>query len=721
MGRTSKRKKSAKQNCKRARTALDANESHYRRESGSGVLGFSSEYYRAFQPDDSSSAQGSISTIELQSPLGQGSLNLEIPTDDSLSLNLVDDDEFEDEELSSLDLIDFVDLSEMIESSEEEDSSNLTEDSDACQFSNISFRGQRWRKAQFRSQIDKTLKDLLELGEKQLDSALAIKLLLDHILDDFEEELAQRIAQRFENSTRAEYAEKICRKFRTTPLRTQKRVEIASKIFDVFGNLIYFGSQKEARAALRCCTSTYQKARRHAIVFGPGCIRPKYHRKRMKPMLSIMQELEMFAEDKMALRLSSFQSTSDGTPVNYLTDTVSALWRAYKSDHPSGVGRTLFFRYFANSRFQRMDLLGGLCSVCNGTAYLLRESTIKLSRRFCPAAEKELTLKIDQWIRHVRLSLMPVNQHVASESHCFAHAMGHGCEEHHDLECSQCMSIFKLFEDLRPLIVVQNQNDLHHVLYEDLPRLAKSFMGHRFRTAHTKQIHAQALQSISETHCVIILDFKQKLFRESGREAQQDWFGKNAFASLHGAAILTQQQATHRIALISQDTPSGRYRKPNSKKRTSQRVSTEVQVEFIDIYSQDTTQDSIWVMNAVELVSLHLSINMPHLISVEIWCDNATCYHNSEFSRFAPLIFQQNGLLLRSMRFFEAGEGKSLLDRHFATVRHSVLERITSGHSFESLIDIREVLERLSSVHCYQITPNRTVSYPVLNQKIPQI
>ena len=248
-------------------------------------------------------------------------------------------------------------------------------------------------------------------------------------------------------------------------------------------------------------------------------------------------------------------------------------------------------------------------------------------------------------------------------------------------------------------------------------------MAHRLRTASTKQIHANALENIPEHHAVIILDFKQKVLKESCREAQREYFGKKAFASLHGAAILRPQTEEDRVSLENQTRDlqqQARYRKPNVQRRPT-RVTIDVNVEFVDVFSEDTTQDSVWVFNVLELLAVHCRNNLPEMRTIEIWCDNAANYHNAEVARFSPLIWHQYGFGLTSLRFFEPGEGKSLLDRHFATVKHAIRKRVSSGLNFERINDLREVIEPLSSVHAYELTPNRNPIQLVSPRKIPKI
>ena len=182
-----------------------------------------------------------------------------------------------------------------------------------------------------------------------------------------------------------------------------------------------------------------------------------------------------------------------------------------------------------------------------------------------------------------------------------------------------------------------------------------------------------------------------------------EYFGKKAFASLHGAAILRPQTEEDRVSLENQTRDlqqQARYRKPNVQRRPT-RVTIDVNVEFVDVFSEDTTQDSVWVFNVLELLAVHCRNNLPEMRTIEIWCDNAANYHNAEVARFSPLIWHQYGFGLTSLRFFEPGEGKSLLDRHFATVKHAIRKRVSSGLNFERINDLREVIEHY---HLYMHT-----------------
>jgi len=733
MGRSPRGKSSRANNCQQARIIKDLNNQEYRRAAGTGVGGFSQEYFQNYQPSVANRRQTispSSSSSSSSPPSSSTSRDQMISTEevqdysydacdgvgsnDEESYGLFEDQSSEDEQRS------IESLFHDIQSEEDSDCDNDVEPQQLRM--GTSSRNERRKKAKFRTEIDSTMKTLLERGERL--NLSPTKMLLKYIIDIFETELQSIIRAKMEKTTDEAACQDIIEKFRATIKGSSKRVEVASRLFDVFGNLLHFRSQRQARRSLGCCVTTFLKAKQHAIIFGPGAKSPRKTRNRATPIRDVLEELESFAASKMACRISSFQTTSTGLPVNYLSETVSALWRSYQSEEGAKIGRTMFFRYFSSEKYEKMHILGGLCSVCDSTAYTVRKTIVRLAREFCPFREKEFQLGVDVWIRHIRLQMVRTSSHIPAATHCYDFALGYGCQHPHNRECTSCLSIFRIIEDLRPLVFGLNQNDLTWVLFEDLPRLSKGFMAHRLRTSSTKQFHAQAMETLAENHAIIILDFKQKLLKESAREPQKDWYGKQAFASFHGAAILTRQTDDQRNMLQSQsEEQQVQYRKPNSRPRTVQtpRIPINVNVEYVDIVSADTSQDSRWVMNAMEIISTHLQSFNPSISTAEIWCDNAPNYHNAELSRFLPRILQMSNITLQRVSFFEAGEGKSLLDRHFAIVRHSIREKIKMGQSFERVEDVIDAVRTLSGLHCYSLVPNRIIEVPVTQDKINSI
>jgi len=632
-----------------------------------------------------------------------------------------DFDDSNDEDWHEEDL--FGQHAELSDDEEDFEASQLSdiEDTDPSKpsYQQISVRARNKRKLVFFKWMEQEMPKWMKKGKKIIGDQLETQKVFEKYLSKHHLEAMSKYFTRT-SRYQPEWINWIIQKFKQCPRKTHNRVVIVSKIFDDLGNLLFFRTMREAYRALDCCLKTLYKARKHAIVFGPGF--PLFKQKKNRKDLShLLTELQCWAETQMILRISSFETTSEGKPVSYLTDTIGELWKQYLADDAleQRVGRTLFFRFFSQNRFRRMTLMGGLCTVCDGSGYAVRQNIIDLAQRFCPQREKALRSSVDHWIRHIRRTTLPSAEHLPCTSHCYTHSIGHTCPLIHSFECEACLKIFEIIKDFQEIVEanVPNKNDLYRVKVEDLPRAAKAFVAHRMRTASTQKKHNEALRKINESHALIILDFKQKLIKEQFRESQANFFGKSAFASLHGAAVLTQQTEAQRLALIQQvdgEKAEVKYHyikqksnRNNESDTTIQRQKIPVNIEFVDVYSSDTQQDSMWVNNVLELIACHLKTNTPNIKTVELWCDNASCYHNNEVARFAPVIFHLKELYLQSVTFFEPGEGKSLLDRHFASVRHAITRRLADGKLFDHLDHVGEVLAALNGVHCYSLTPNR--------------
>ena len=107
------------------------------------------------------------------------------------------------------------------------------------------------------------------------------------------------------------------------------------------------------------------------------------------------------------------------------------------------------------------------------------------------------------------------------------------------------------------------------------------------------------------------------------REIQRDWYGKRGI-SLHGFYVVAQVNQSQRSA------------------------------EVIDLCSNDTKQDT-----------------GPH-------------YHNSGFLVYLLEVNQVFILTLVEYNSFEAGEGKTVLDTHFAHISHKIIRWVRVGNNLES-------------------------------------
>jgi hypothetical protein len=504
-----------------------------------------------------------------------------------------------------------------------------------------------------------------------------------------------------------DYALLCSMQFRQARPKSHRRTVIASKLFDDRGRLLLFKTIKAAAKSLQCHRSSILRGRRHARMHGPG-VTVRHRRNRKKNAL-LSQELDAFVEECGALRPSSCKANGDGSPIIYLMRPVAELWREFQnSHHPNACGRTAFFKHFADTRFQKIDLLGGLCSVCDSTGYAVQRILAKIWKQ-CASGDEALAKNhaVISWIHHVRREVSLQSEHAAAPTHCYEFATG-SCSADHMHSCRSCLSIFDILDETRTLLQesISIQNDPLWTHFNTLEAAACDFIAHRMRTKAIGVVFSRELSELAADQGMLIFDFKQKLMKLQSRECQQDYFGKSAFASLFGCAVITKPQLADEQAW--QIPRTRRRRRVTNEGVASLTSSTRFKVQMIDIWSSDTSQDKVWVLSALEVVSVALREMAPDITSFKLWSDNAGCFHNTSLAKCTPLIFQKAGIQIRSHRFFEAGEGKSVVDRHFATVKHAIDRSVKANCPFETGLDVERVLSTLAGVTVFKMTPHRS-------------
>jgi len=177
MGRSPRGKSSRANNCQQARIIKDLNNQEYRRAAGTGVGGFSQEYFQNYQPSVANRRQTispSSSSSSSSPPSSSTSRDQMISTEevqdysydacdgvgsnDEESYGLFEDQSSEDEQRS------IESLFHDIQSEEDSDCDNDVEPQQLRM--GTSSRNERRKKAKFRTEIDSTMKTLLERGER---------------------------------------------------------------------------------------------------------------------------------------------------------------------------------------------------------------------------------------------------------------------------------------------------------------------------------------------------------------------------------------------------------------------------------------------------------------------------------------------------------------------------------------------------------------------------
>lgn len=79
-------------------------------------------------------------------------------------------------------------------------------------------------------------------------------------------------------------------------------------------------------------------------------------------------------------------------------------------------------------------------------------------------------------------------------------------------------------------------------------------------------------------------------------------------------------------------------------------------------------------------------------LCIFILSDNGPHYHNSGFLLYLAEVNQAFDLTLVEYNYFEAGEGKSQLDTHFAHISHKIVRWVRVGNNLETGNQLGELI-----------------------------
>jgi len=131
------------------------------------------------------------------------------------------------------------------------------------------------------------------------------------------------------------------------------------------------------------------------------------------------------------------------------------------------------------------------------------------------------------------------------------------------------------------------------------------------------------------------MDYKMKLeLCMRAREIKRDWYGKRGI-SLHGFYVIAQVAVGER------------------------------RIDVLDLWCDDTKQDAWFTQSALDVGFAWMQKVFPNF-RVYLFSDNGPHYHNSAVLAYLAEVNAVFGIELVEYNNFEAGEGKTVLDTHFA-------------------------------------------------------
>lgn len=382
----------------------------------------------------------------------------------------------------------------------------------------------------------------------------------------------------------------------------KSRTEAARKI----GRVCHYGDEKRRLLSIvavdfpyltlqqlfGCSPNTVTAARVHSLPFGRGGVPPpdlKFSRQRVSPQ--IIEELTEFLHRDNVARASSCRSVlvdGEETAVRYWQDSIKNIVQQYCLECPNGVKRTYVYTHLPRN-FRMNTMLAGLCNLCDDFGHSnfdalcsIAQDVSSLQGSTVDHAGVEKIFRGHQTFLKRKFS-KSAERHSTCKELCMSHAFG-SCPEEHPDHCGDITAFYDACETLS-LALEQCSDQVERVKLEqklaDTVSTHGEYLGHLLRTKHQADYYQYVLKNLKPGECVVVVDYKMKLeLGKRTREIQRDWYGKRGI-SLHGCYVVAQLGEGERSA------------------------------EVIDLWSDDTKQDTWFTQSALDICFSWLETSFP--------------------------------------------------------------------------------------------------------------
>ncbi|KJE98397.1 hypothetical protein CAOG_008357 [Capsaspora owczarzaki ATCC 30864] len=332
--------------------------------------------------------------------------------------------------------------------------------------------------------------------------------------------------------------------------------------------------------------------------------------------------------------------------------------------------------------FQRRVPENGLCGNCHRAfavfsediPFLLQELE-RLTIAFPDAHTAGLRL---QGLRdHLFALTADPTKHYDHPFHCLAFGLD-DCQQQHHLgvlsspqPCPICTQGLTTLADLSLHIdahLPQNPGecaDMQTILERGCQTL-QQWVAHLLRSAHTRSLINKTINNLGPGQAVFLCDFKMKIMPDNYRQSSQAFFAKTGI-SFHGIVFFFRQPSTNEVAML-----------------------------HFDAWLPDEKQDWILIIHHLQAVfavinSLITEGRVPPINTASVVTDAGAHYVNSPFSVFlSSKMHTQASFDITDLWHFEAGEGKSRIDLHFAHVSAKFSEFMKGGNSINNGMDVEK-------------------------------
>ena len=326
--------------------------------------------------------------------------------------------------------------------------------------------------------------------------------------------------------------------------------------------------------------------------------------------------------------------------------------------------------------------LGGLCPICSDYGYnIFAIIDGKILQHATTSVQNQLLQISAQAKRHYKRIFedeLIITQdgtalHDNCINHCILHAFGE-CQQEHTMACTNCYELYDLLKQLQQykIFTFDEVNTFRQKLLY--------WISHQVRKTYLSPQLNIALRNLDEYGAILLYNYKMKVTKKSAKEKKSDFFAKRGW-SLH--TILVLRKDKHDTNMLN--------------------------VEAYDHWSNDSKQDYYWTASAFDTVFTTILTPENNIQWIKIFSDNGPHYHSKELMIMISKWNLWYDIEIRSQNFFKAGEAKSLVDTHHATISKAFNRYVRIGGTIDQGQKIEEAIKDLAEIYVSYIKPNRDI------------
>lgn len=206
------------------------------------------------------------------------------------------------------------------------------------------------------------------------------------------------------------------------------------------------------------------------------------------------------------------------------------------------------------------------------------------------------------------------------------------------------------------------------------------YIAHQFRVAYESETLQEVQDTLQVDEILIVLDWKMKLLVMLYRESQVQYFGKRGICVM-GGLVIRRKTPTE----IETEKRSGEF-------------ESDHHVEFFDLLADHVKEDCFTSFSALECILKNLKNKegYNHVSKCIVFSDGAACFGGGEFLVWLSTLGQTTGIRCIRQFISESGEGKTILDGHFAHLKSFLTQKVMEGQGELDVLDSASAVRALT-------------------------